>query len=279
MTSQNSLIPLSTRLGRSAVFAVACGLLIMAQPSERSSAQGTSVDVPAPTGEPPVEIPVPPPTRPAIDVKDEFERATVPPVPTFVPTPTQATVNLQLPEVTPADVLPNPTATPAAELQPQVDPAAVAAPGTEPQPMNLVAPVEVRPMPQINTSSDAHFVNEAGEEWVVQIAPGPSRRRDLVINGMSYQEVYESIPYRQSEYLANPSYRHDSTMEVLFGQLRPTTIVRNDSPERIRNTVPAITSPYLSTPSDVYAYPQQFGLVPGTFPFINPLLPGSRLSF
>ena len=75
------------------------------------------------------------------------------------------------------------------------------------------------------------------EEWEVQIIPGPSRKKPL-INGLSYEEVYNSIPYRQAEYYANPSYRHDATMEILFGQLRPTTIVRNQSPERIVNEKP-----------------------------------------
>ncbi len=39
-----------------------------------------------------------------------------------------------------------------------------------------------------------------------------------------YLEVYASIPFFRSEYLANPSYRHEATMEILFGQLRPTVV-------------------------------------------------------
>ena len=44
------------------------------------------------------------------------------------------------------------------------------------------------------------------------------------INRASYSEVYNSIPFRRSEYLANPSYRHDATIELMLGQIRPTTI-------------------------------------------------------
>lgn len=45
------------------------------------------------------------------------------------------------------------------------------------------------------------------------------------ISATSYIEVYQSIPFRRSEYLANPNYRHEATMELLLGQLRSKTIV------------------------------------------------------
>lgn len=45
------------------------------------------------------------------------------------------------------------------------------------------------------------------------------------ITSASYSEVYNSIPFRRSEYLANPSYRHDATIEILLGQIRPKTVV------------------------------------------------------
>ena len=44
------------------------------------------------------------------------------------------------------------------------------------------------------------------------------------INMAAYTEVYNSIPFRRSEYLVNPSYRHDATIELMLGQIRPTTI-------------------------------------------------------
>ncbi len=42
----------------------------------------------------------------------------------------------------------------------------------------------------------------------------------------SYRAIYDSIPFSRAEYEANPSYRHDATMEFLFGQMRPTVIQR-----------------------------------------------------
>ena len=39
-----------------------------------------------------------------------------------------------------------------------------------------------------------------------------------------YQSVYRSVPYRRSEWDANPAYRHDATMELLTGNPRPTVI-------------------------------------------------------
>lgn len=44
------------------------------------------------------------------------------------------------------------------------------------------------------------------------------------INPASYTEVYNSIPFRRSEYLANPSYRHDATIELMLGQIRQKTV-------------------------------------------------------
>lgn len=69
----------------------------------------------------------------------------------------------------------------------------------------------------------------AGDDHGIVITPARPQR--VTTAGDSYDEVYQSIPYSFSEYLANPSYRHDATMEILFGQLRPTTIVRNVEPQ------------------------------------------------
>ena len=48
-------------------------------------------------------------------------------------------------------------------------------------------------------------------------------------SGRSYREVYNSIPYHYTDWLANPGYRHDATMEILLGQLRPTVIHSHQS--------------------------------------------------
>ena len=46
---------------------------------------------------------------------------------------------------------------------------------------------------------------------------------------MNYRDIYFAIPFNRAEYNANPSYRHEATMEILFNQLRPTVIQRSTS--------------------------------------------------
>lgn len=45
-----------------------------------------------------------------------------------------------------------------------------------------------------------------------------------------YLAAYNAIPFSRAEYEANPSYRHDSAMELLFGTMRPTTVVKQNQP-------------------------------------------------
>ena len=65
-----------------------------------------------------------------------------------------------------------------------------------------------------------------GREQTVAVDP-PAGRVDPRYLSQMYSEVYRSIPFNRAEYNANPSYIHDSTMELLFGQMRPTVIHRN----------------------------------------------------
>ena len=39
----------------------------------------------------------------------------------------------------------------------------------------------------------------------------------------AYRKIYASIPFNRAEYVANPSYRHDATMELLTGNPRLTS--------------------------------------------------------
>ncbi|MBW3542500.1 MAG: hypothetical protein KY476_19735, partial [Planctomycetes bacterium] len=43
-----------------------------------------------------------------------------------------------------------------------------------------------------------------------------------------YETIYRSIPFRRSEYDAQPSYRHDAAMEILTGNPRPARIELNN---------------------------------------------------
>lgn len=69
---------------------------------------------------------------------------------------------------------------------------------------------------------------ESDREWDYTL----SNARSVAPCGtkMSYEDAYNSITFRRSQYNAQPSYRHDAAMELMFGVMRPTTIVRNSSP-------------------------------------------------
>ena len=80
--------------------------------------------------------------------------------------------------------------------------------------------------------------------WTMEITPAANRHAApasvLVadppaaaapnVDPAEYQRIYNSIPFSRAEYLANRDYRHAATMEILFGQLRPTTIVKTVAP-------------------------------------------------
>lgn len=75
------------------------------------------------------------------------------------------------------------------------------------------------------------------KEWRIQITPRlrfedrePNSSDDAVgigarrITVSDYKRIYDAIPFSRTEYEANPSYRHETAMEILFGELRPMTI-------------------------------------------------------
>jgi len=67
---------------------------------------------------------------------------------------------------------------------------------------------------------------ESDREWDYTLSnarPAPGGYR------ISYEDAYNSITFRRSQYNAQPSYRHDAAMELMFGVMRPTTIVRNST--------------------------------------------------
>ena len=82
----------------------------------------------------------------------------------------------------------------------------------------------------------------------------PAATSSAVVKGRSYEDVYRSIPYNYTEYLANPGYRHDAAMEILFGELRPTTIVRQYEPQVIQNLPPMEYQPYRWSHSERWQY-------------------------
>jgi hypothetical protein len=71
-------------------------------------------------------------------------------------------------------------------------------------------------------------------------------------NRMSYADALAEIGFSRAEYEANPAYRHESALELMFGQLRPTTVVKQ-------------TVPYFSR------YPDMFRLRNAIYPYGNTL--------
>jgi hypothetical protein len=79
---------------------------------------------------------------------------------------------------------------------------------------------ELPPMPSPMPEAVAPALpDESGPAPTVAVASHADRAQ-------SYRAVYNAIPFSRAEYDANPTYRHDATMEFLFGQLRPTVIHR-----------------------------------------------------
>ncbi|WP_437226300.1 hypothetical protein SH661x_004512 [Planctomicrobium sp. SH661] len=128
------------------------------------------------------------------------------------------------------------------------------APGPVPSPevpdaYSEVVPPMIPPAPADTAPSVSQPVEE---EWVVEIVPLEKKKvPDLIAR---YDAVYKSIPYRRAEYLANPSYRHDTTVEILFGQMRPTVVNKTDTPQRVVNPRPQLTQPYPISVGELDAY-------------------------
>lgn len=75
------------------------------------------------------------------------------------------------------------------------------------------------------------------------------------IDPAAYWAIYRTIPFIRTEYLANPSYRHETTMELLFGQLRPTVVHKQQA---VAPQVPVFAPPAVPP----YVYDRHLGSIP-----------------
>lgn len=92
----------------------------------------------------------------------------------------------------------------------------------------------------LNVSADAPAEDEAdlpevAPQAAVEAEGEPAREHagpagDRLRMASLYGQIYESIPFQRSPHEVNPAYRHDATMEILFGELRPTVIHRHAPP-------------------------------------------------
>ena len=96
----------------------------------------------------------------------------------------------------------------------------------------------------------------------VTVVPDP--RSDIELLGRRYAEAYRAIPFNRAEYDANPSYRHEAAMELVFGQMRPTTIVKQMGQPQVDEPVYNPYQPYLPSSGELYPW--------RTWPLRNPVL-------
>lgn len=135
-------------------------------------------------------------------------------------------------------------------------------------------PVPMRPMPgqlpeQAVTQPRQGRPTLMDENWKIEIHSQQSRRPQ--VDPKTYETYYNSIPFRRSEYLANPSYRHDTAVEMMFGQMRPTVIHRQNTPERVVNPRPPVYDTNQFYQMEYWRNPGRFiQLLPGFGPIVAP---------
>lgn len=99
--------------------------------------------------------------------------------------------------------------------------------------------IDIRPAAKVTSAIAAPTVHVAGDESCE--ACGTAQVND-------YTTLYKNIPFNRAEYSVNPSYRHDSAMEILTGNARHQTIVRHNTERQtaavVARPVPGVGNPY-----------------------------------
>ena len=109
-----------------------------------------------------------------------------------------------------------------------------------PIPAEQIMPPATNPPVVSQTVSDAEWFIDIRPAAKVVAAPA-SGTEEIVVEGEQpcekcgtahandYARVYSSIPFNRAEYNVNPSYRHDSAMEILTGNARHQTILKHST--------------------------------------------------
>jgi hypothetical protein len=79
--------------------------------------------------------------------------------------------------------------------------------------------IDIRPATRITAPEIAAFTASAATAAGSGNCPGCA----TTVNAADYQRIYDSIPFNRAQYNVNPSYRHDSAMEILTGNARHKT--------------------------------------------------------
>ena len=93
------------------------------------------------------------------------------------------------------------------------------------------------------TDSKPKFVNTSTTVAQAAVAAPAKTNLPLIVASGSadrrYAEVYRTISFSRAEYTANPSYRHEATMEILTGKLRSITIHKYSTTAQPNSNWPA----------------------------------------
>lgn len=153
-----------------------------------------------------------------------------------------------------------------------IQPGPIAGPPTQPAGGSRNVPV-IRQASYRQESGDTDSVDqrassvetETSTDDPAELPPPPESETsqppvfDPVELGRLYREIYAAIPFDRAEYEANPSYRHEATLEFLFGQLRPMVIERRQIKVDIQGL-----------PGIFPAGPTPLGVPPWWYPFYGP---------
>lgn len=82
-------------------------------------------------------------------------------------------------------------------------------------------------------AGDARIVPASASRSVIQ----QSAAAGATLSYADYRRVYASIPFSRTEYDANPGYRHEATMELILGELRPRIVTPAASGSTVRVNV------------------------------------------
>ena len=88
-----------------------------------------------------------------------------------------------------------------------------------------------------SNSEDSPLVRPDDAGSVVHAAVASDSEARRVVDPAEYRRVYASIPFSRAEYDAYPGYRHEATMELLLGQLRPRFVFPAGTSPAIRVNV------------------------------------------
>ena len=139
---------------------------------------------------------------------DDVPATNPPPAPIEKPADTKAEADDAEPgeaaeEDAPADDLTSPSEDVNADMTDTSVPEPYFVPPAAPVPVTYEAPIEHH---AAHAPAESMAISPAGHA-------APHAAAD-------YRSVYASIPFNRAEYVANPTYRHDATMEILTGQQR-----------------------------------------------------------